>query len=181
MTPELGRPTDHHPTPLAPLANDSAHATASPQPLTSTTTASRVIAAPSDAIYRVLADYRTHHPRILPKPYFVSLHVVQGGIGEGTVAEVTMRVMGRWQDLRLEVTEPEPGRVIAERDLLGGAITTLTVDPLGPSESRVTIQTTWPRERGLRAWLEAKTTERVARHIYAQELASLAEHVRGDA
>ena len=35
-------------------------------------------------------DYRTGHPRILPKPYFSGLEVLSGGYGAGTVFRTTV-------------------------------------------------------------------------------------------
>ena len=44
-----------------------------------TISASKLISAPVRSVYDLIADYRNGHPRILPKPYFVSLHVEEGG------------------------------------------------------------------------------------------------------
>lgn len=45
--------------------------------------ASKLIAVPAAKIYAIIADYRNGHPRILPKPLFVSLEVEQGGRRHG--------------------------------------------------------------------------------------------------
>lgn len=45
--------------------------------------AERIIPAPTDAAYALLADYRNGHPRILP-PAFTDLTVLRGGTGAGT-------------------------------------------------------------------------------------------------
>ena len=45
---------------------------------------SSLIQAPAQQAYAIIADYRNGHPRILPRPYFVSLTVEQGGVGAGT-------------------------------------------------------------------------------------------------
>jgi len=47
--------------------------------------ASALIPAPAQKVCDLIADYRDGHPRILPKPYFVSMEVEQGGYGAGTV------------------------------------------------------------------------------------------------
>jgi hypothetical protein len=52
------------------------------------------IGAPADRAYRILADYRTHHPHILP-PAFTSFAVEEGGIGAGTVIRFSTRLGGR--------------------------------------------------------------------------------------
>lgn len=143
--------------------------------------ASRLISAPAKDVYAILADYRgaQGHASILPRPFFVSMHVEQGGIGEGTVVQVTMKVLGRWQDLRLEVTEPMPGEILRERDLLSGSVTTFAVEPRRAGKaSRVVIETTWPRKPGVRAWLEGRITAMVARRIYEKELDLLARRAQ---
>lgn len=139
--------------------------------------ATRAIPAAPDQVYRILADYRAQHPRILPKPWFESVEVQKGGVGEGTVVAVGMRVMGTRHRLVLEVSEPEPGRVLTERNVADGAVTTFTVEPgAGPSSSRVTIATSWPRKPGFRGWVESKVNPLVAERIYEAELAKLAEY-----
>ena len=100
--------------------------------------ASRIINAPADAIYAVLADYRVSHPAILPKA-FTGVTVEQGGTGAGTIAHAYLTVMGQKFHYRLVVTEPQPGRVLAEVDEAAGVYTTFTVDPLSAAQSRVTI------------------------------------------
>src|SRR5438270_9347692 len=45
--------------------------------------ADRFVAAPADELYSYIADYRNHHPHILP-PTFKDLQVEEGGVGEGT-------------------------------------------------------------------------------------------------
>jgi hypothetical protein len=62
-----------------------------------TVSASRLIPAPARQEYDLIADYRNGHPRILPKPYFVSLDVEKGGYGTGTVITFQIQLMGRIQ------------------------------------------------------------------------------------
>ena len=89
---------------------------------------SRSIQAAPQKVYAIIADYHNGHPRILPKPYFVALEVEEGGYGAGTVIRFQMKVMGRLQTFRAEISEPEPGRVLVERDLDTGTTTTFIVD-----------------------------------------------------
>lgn len=139
---------------------------------------SRVIDAPPERVYNLIADYKAGHPRILPKAYFKELVVEQGGVGAGTVARVLMAVGGTEFRYRLTVTEPQPGRVLMEEDLSAGVTTTFTVDPLeGGARSNVTIATTWQAQPGLRGWLQARLTPLFARSIYRQELDLLAQTV----
>ena len=46
--------------------------------------AERHIGAPAEHVYRLLTDFRAHHPRVLP-PAFSDFTVEQGGVGAGTV------------------------------------------------------------------------------------------------
>lgn len=83
--------------------------------------------------------------------------------------------MGARSESVLEVSEPEPGRVLRERDVGGALETTFTVAPEG-ARSRVTIATEWAPRRGFRAAIERWIQPRVARKLYERELALLAEH-----
>ena len=73
----------------------------------------RPIAAPASQVYAYFADYRDHHPRLLPSA-FSDNRVEQGGIGAGTVVSFKTTVAGRTQSYRVYVTEPVPGRVMVE-------------------------------------------------------------------
>ncbi len=43
-----------------------------------TISASALVPAPAREVYAIIADYRDGHPKILPRPPFVSLEVEQG-------------------------------------------------------------------------------------------------------
>jgi hypothetical protein len=86
--------------------------------------------APPRRVYDTIADYHTGHPRILPKQ-FRNLTVEQGGVGAGTVIRFQVRVFGRTDTFRAEVTEPEPGRILVEKNILGSdSVTTFIVSRL---------------------------------------------------
>ena len=55
--------------------------------------------------------------------------VEKGGKGAGTVIRVLMNVLGVDRTYYMEVSEPEPGRVLAETDQDAGVTTTFTVKP----------------------------------------------------
>lgn len=138
---------------------------------------SAVIAAPPAVVYAILADYRIDHPRILPKPYFTGLDVVHGGVGAGTELRLTMRVAGRDHAFRQRVEEPEPGRVLVERDLDSGLTTTFTMMPhAGAGHTHICIETVWTSGAGLRGWVEAHLTALMLRFIYTRELRLLADY-----
>lgn len=137
--------------------------------------ASALIQAPADQVYAIIADYRDGHPHILPKPYFVSLAVEQGGVGAGTVVNFQMRLMGRLQTFHSAITEPEPGRVLAETDLNTGAATTFSVEPRqNGGQAYVTITTATKVREGVLGSLEGWLTTQLLRPIYMKELDQLA-------
>ncbi|HEV2130840.1 MAG TPA: SRPBCC family protein [Longimicrobiaceae bacterium] len=137
--------------------------------------ASAAIDASPEVVYAIIADYRQGHPQILPEKYFLGLDVEQGGVGAGTVIRCQMRVLGKTHTFRATVSEPEPGRVLAETiPDERGLVTTFTVEPReGGRRSHVTIATTWT-SRGVQAIVERLLAPRLLRRIYAEELQKLA-------
>jgi Polyketide cyclase / dehydrase and lipid transport len=145
-------------------------------------TASSIIEAPAELVYRTLADYHHGHPSILPKPYFLSLEVEQGGFGAGTVISFQMKVLGKTQSFRAAITEPEPGRVLVETNLEeGGGVTTFIVEPLAESKrTEVTITTEGATRRsGALGSVEGLLTAMFLQRIYKAELKQLARVCEG--
>jgi uncharacterized protein YndB with AHSA1/START domain len=137
--------------------------------------ADREIAAPADRVYRILADYQTHHPRILP-PAFTTLVVEQGGIGEGTVIRFAIRLAGRTTRYHQRIREPEPGRVLVEADLDTDLTTTFTVTPTG-SGCRVRMETSWT-PHGLEGLFERLFAPRMLSSLYREQLHLLDRYAR---
>jgi hypothetical protein len=134
---------------------------------------SKVIEAPPEAVYAVIADYNESHPAILPKHVFSGLVVEQGGVGAGTVVRVTMAALGTKQELQVTVSEPEPGRVLVESG--SGLTTTFTVDPVDAGRSsQVTITADATQSPGPKGWIEKMVTPALLR----DELRLLAECVQ---
>ena len=135
---------------------------------------SAVIHAPPHIVYGIIADYREGHPRILPRPPFVSLAVEDGGTGAGTLIRVEMRVLGRRQSFRARVAEPEPGRVLREANDTGD-VTTFTVQPrAGGQDALVTIATEMNRPGPL-GTLQRWAAALLLRPVYDRELELLAQ------
>jgi hypothetical protein len=131
------------------------------------------IDAPADRLYGIIADYRNGHPRILPAA-FTGLTVEAGGVGAGTRIRVDMRVFGRVMTFPAEISEPDPGRVLVERNLgQRPSVTTFTVDRIDATRSRVTISTELPVRTGILARIERLMTRRLLEPIYAAELTKL--------
>jgi len=138
--------------------------------------ASALIPAPAPELYGILADYREGHPRILPRPPFVDLHVEKGGIGDGTVIRVGMRILGREQAFQAVVTEPEPGRVLRETND-DGYETTFTLAPRNDGQhTLVTISTVAAQgtRAGLRGFFEGWLVRWLLAPVYRKELELLA-------
>lgn len=139
----------------------------------------RLVEAPPDAVYAVLADYTTHHPRIMPPSLFSDLEVEEGGIGAGTVFHITVRAMGRRQRLHMRVAEPEPGRVLTETNLDTGVVTEFRVAPGdGVSSTRARISCEWEADGGLRGWADRLATPRLMRRAFSQQLRDLGRYMR---
>lgn len=133
-----------------------------------TITASQKIAAPAGKIYATIANYHHTHPQILPKPPFIALNVEKGGIGAGTIITFQIKVSGRVQTFRAEISEPEPGRVLVEKND-NNSVTTFTVEPDG----FVTITTTMPIRDGLLGKIEGWFARQYLYPTYVQELKQL--------
>jgi hypothetical protein len=136
--------------------------------------AERSVAASPEHVYRILADYREHHPKILP-PAFSNVRVEEGGVGAGTVISFDLKVGGQRHTYRQRVAEPEPGRVLTETDMSTGATTMFTVTPEG-SGSRVRIQTAYEGATGLRGLIERLIAPLLLKRLYSDELARLERH-----
>lgn len=136
------------------------------------------IDAPPELVYSILADYQDGHRQIAPREFIVSWDVERGGVGAGTVIRLQVRAFGATRTIRQEISEPEPGRVVAERDLASGLVTTFTVDPLdGGRRSSVTITTEW-ESRGIQWLVDRLLAPPHLRRIFNAELRNLAQYAR---
>jgi uncharacterized protein YndB with AHSA1/START domain len=138
--------------------------------------AERHIAAPAETVYRCLADYRQHHPRILP-PAFSEYQVESGGVGAGTVIRFRLTTGGRSRSYHMQVSEPAPGRVLKETDMDSSLATTFTVTPDGAG-SRVQIETTWQGAGGVGGIFERLFAPGVLKRLYEDELNRLDQYAR---
>ena len=142
-------------------------------------TATAVVPAQPSRVYALIADYHNGHPHILPKQSS-EMVVEKGGVGRGTIIRFQMSVFGRKQTFRAAISEPEPGRVLAETDLdTNGAVTTFVVDPdPGSGHSRVTIKTELSVRKGIAGNIERFLSTRRLHPMYERELGLLAAYVR---
>jgi Polyketide cyclase / dehydrase and lipid transport len=138
--------------------------------------AEQPVSAPAPEVYGYIADHREHHPHFLP-PAFSDFQVESGGVGAGTIARFKLTAGGRTRQFRVQVAEPEPGRVLTESDTESTSVTTWTVTPEG-SACRVRISTTWQGAGGVGGVFERLFAPRVLRGLYADELSRLDAYAR---
>lgn len=141
--------------------------------------ASAIIDAAPAQVYEIIADYHEGHQAILPRRYFKEMRVLAKGFGAGTIVAIKMDVFGAKVTYTMQVSEPEPGRVLREEDATAGTASTFTVEPInGGAQSRVTIASTAQAGSGIKGWLEKWTTPIIMRRIFREELAQLNAVVR---
>lgn len=79
--------------------------------------------------------------------------------------------------MRMRVTKPEPGRVIAETDLDTGLVTKFIVESRGENQSEVTFDTTMKPSSGIQGWIECLVIPSYLRRVYKAGLGELDEYV----
>jgi hypothetical protein len=91
--------------------------------------------------------------------------------------------LGRTVAYRAEVSEPEPGRVLVERNVAGtDSVTTFIVEPGdAPNTSTVTIRTDIVARPGIGGAIERWLTSRVLPPIYSEEMRLLEAAAAGPA
>ena len=135
-----------------------------------------IINASAADVYSVLADYNHGHPHIMPKEFCDGLEVKKGsGVGEKTRIEAHFNIYGQRDTLIMDVSEPEPGRVLQEIDTKAINITRFIVDPIDQATSRVTIQTKVMKQTGVPPgpFLDMWLKRMVLKKIFTAELEAL--------
>jgi hypothetical protein len=136
-------------------------------------TASRRVAAPASRVYDIIADYRDGHPSILPRA-FRNLQVDEGGRGAGTRFHMDVHAFGRKETMRAAVTEPQPGRVLVEKDLDRPTVTTFTVERgAHEGEAFVTFDTELESRSGVLGAVERWVSTAFLQRVYREELGNL--------
>jgi hypothetical protein len=139
--------------------------------------AARVIDAPAQRIYDIMADYRTGHRQILP-PQFLDYRVVEGGWGAGTVVSFKARAGGRERVYTMRVSEAIPGSVLVETDTQSSLVTTFSLTPVDDGRrTRAAIRTEWQGSSGIGGFFERTFAPLAMRRIYNDELDRLAAAV----
>lgn len=136
------------------------------------------IPATPDRVWRILTDYRVHHPAILPKDVFTGLEVLEGGVGAGTRFRLTMRLGGKDHVTPISVSEPKPGRVLVEKADDDSVVTTFTLVPIdGGRATSVTFDTNYTLPGGFFLPVLRWLTRMTLGGLYRRELANLKRYV----
>jgi uncharacterized protein YndB with AHSA1/START domain len=140
---------------------------------TITVEANRTIKAPPETVYSFLSDYQKR-PQILTEN-FLNYTVEQGGQGAGTIFHYRFRAARRERDYRMQVSVPQPGRELREKDTGSSLVTTWAIHPAAQGrESDVTITTTWEGSGGIGGFFERTFAPRELKRIYTVMLDRLA-------
>ena len=140
-------------------------------------TAEKTVDAPADTVFGYIRDMREHHPKFLP-PAFSDFQVESGGVGPGTITRFTVTAGGRTRNYRMQIDEPEPGRVITESDTGSSLVTKTTVTPKEGGVSLVQIATSWQGAGGIGGFFERTFAPRVMRSLYQDQLNRLDAYAR---
>ena len=98
-------------------------------------------------------------------------------MGAGTLHSFKMTAGGRARRFRMQVAEPDPGRVLTESDERSSMVTIWVVTPEGPG-CRVRVETRWQGAGGVGGLFERLFAPRVLRRLYAEELERLDRYAR---
>lgn len=135
------------------------------------------IDAPPEIIYNIFADYKNKHPKILPDEHFSDYSVETEGMGSGTIVQFKSHILGQTRDVRVEVSEPEPGRVLSETELNSDLVTKFIVEPVNNEQTALVTITTEYTKPGISGLFESLMAPFLLQRIYKKELEKVAEYV----
>jgi hypothetical protein len=143
-----------------------------------TSTAERLIAAPTATVRAAVADYEDVRPRILTSE-FSDYRVESGGRGAGTRAHWKLAATKkRVRDCLVDVAESIDGSIV-ERDANSSLVTAWKVEPAEGGGSRVRVTTMWNGAGGIGGFFERRFAPKGLARIYDGVLANLEGIVRG--
>jgi len=134
------------------------------------------VGASAEITYRLIAEDE-HHRHFLPAA-FSDFETIEGGTGAGTLHRFKIQAGGRTREYTMRVSEPEPGRVIAETDQGSSLVTSFTVKPSSADTCLVLISTSWDGAGGVGGFFERLFAPRAMRRMYDDELAKLDRYAR---
>ncbi|WP_039821637.1 SRPBCC family protein [Nocardia testacea] len=128
------------------------------------------VAADPQRALAAVTDYTEVRPKIL-SAHYRDYKVVEGGQGDGTVAEWTLQATEkRVRDIRAQVSVAD--NVVTEKDANSSLVNTWTVVPAGTG-STITLETTWQGAGGVKGIFEGIFAPLGLRKIQAEVLANL--------
>lgn len=109
------------------------------------------VAADPQRTLAAVTDYTEVRPKIL-SAHYRDYKVVEGGQGDGTVAEWTLQATkDRVRNIRAQVTVAD--QVVTEKDANSTLVSTWTITPAGTG-SLVTLDTVWQGAGGIKGIFE---------------------------
>ncbi|WP_327148800.1 SRPBCC family protein [Nocardia sp. NBC_01329] len=128
------------------------------------------VAADPQRALAAVTDYTEVRPKIL-SAHYRDYKVVEGGHGDGTVAEWTLQATEkRVRNIRAQVSVAD--NVVTEKDANSSLVNTWTITPTG-SGSTVTLETTWQGAGGVKGIFEGIFAPLGLRKIQAEVLENL--------
>ncbi|WP_459548864.1 SRPBCC family protein [Nocardia sp. X0981] len=128
------------------------------------------VAADPQRTLAAITDYTEVRPKI-HSAHYSNYKVVEGGRGDGTVAEWTLQATEkRIRNIRAQVSVADT--VVTEKDANSSLVNTWTVTPAG-SGSTVTLETTWQGAGGVKGIFEGIFAPLGLRKIQAEVLENL--------
>ncbi|MCP3440697.1 SRPBCC family protein [Bradyrhizobium sp. CCGUVB14] len=109
---------------------------------------------------------------------FYDFQVEEGGVGAGSVVSFKIKSAGGVRNLRMEITEPERGRILVQADTgSSGLVRTFTVTPHG-EQALVNITSRFDGETGIAGFVEGLVAPRRLHRVYVEELTRLNAYAR---
>ncbi|MGW5387506.1 SRPBCC family protein [Nocardia sp. NPDC003963] len=128
------------------------------------------VAADPQRALAAVTDYTEVRPKIL-SAHYRDYKVVEGGQGDGTVAEWTLQATeSRVRNIRAEVSVAD--QVVTEKDANSSLVNTWTIAPAG-SGSTISLETTWQGAGGVKGIFEGIFAPLGLRKIQAEVLENL--------
>lgn len=137
-----------------------------------TATTRRTIDADPEKVLTAIADYREVRPRILTEHYR-DYRVDEGGHGAGTVAHWVLQATSKRSRDQLVAVTADPAGGIVESDRNSSMVTTWTVEPNGPTQATVILDTRWDGASGVGGFFERLFAPRGLQRIHDGVLANL--------
>jgi hypothetical protein len=135
----------------------------------------RTVQADPATVFGLVSDYAEGRPRYLP-PNYAGYEVEEGGRGAGTTVRYVLHAARRERPYRMQVTQPDAGLVVVEKDAGSSLTTTWTVVP-GADGKRSTVRlvSEWEGAGGVGGFFERLFAPGGLRRIHDDTLARLAK------